>query len=47
MLGYSHQVAHKHTELAADPYARYAAAFAGRRPNPDNPQEVVGDVGAR
>ncbi|MEE2062249.1 hypothetical protein [Rhodococcus artemisiae] len=30
MLGYSHQVAHKHTELAADPYARYAAAFADR-----------------
>lgn len=47
MLGYSHQVAHKHAELAADPYARYAAAFADRRPNPDNPRKVVGDVGAR
>jgi len=25
MLGYSYQVTHKHAELAADPYARYAA----------------------
>ncbi|AXY49232.1 hypothetical protein YT1_p10031 (plasmid) [Rhodococcus ruber] len=47
MLGDSHQVAHKHAELAADPYARHAAAFADRRPNPDNPQKVVRDVGAR
>lgn len=47
MLGYSDQVAHKHAELAADPYARYAAAFADRQPNPDNPRKVLGDVGAR